>query len=268
MNDIRGFLIDLDGVMYTGDTAIPGAGAAIRFLEENGYSYRFISNTTRKCRRTIAGRLARMGLDIPEQHIFTPPLAAVVYMKNRGTRNFRLLITGDANRDFPRQETKLGASRAELVILGDAGDEITYSSMNAAFRDLMDGADLIALERDRYWMDADGLSLSAGPFVTALEFAAGKTAILMGKPSGAFFDLALKDMGILPAEAVMIGDDIRTDVRGAQDAGMRGVLVRTGKYREDLVRESGIQPDMVIGSIADIGTVIPSAAGMKTPHAR
>jgi len=258
LNNIRGFLIDLDGVMYTGNMAIRGADRAIRFLEEHGYSYRFVSNTTRKCRQTIAKNLSQMGLPIPESLIFTPAIAAATYLKNTGRHNFRLLVTGDVERDFPKNPIP-PTKGTGLIIVGDAGDVFTYANLNTAFRDLLDGADLIALERDRYWMAPDGLKLSAGPFVTALESATGKKAILMGKPSRAFFDLALTDMGIQPDQAVVIGDDILTDVGGAQDAGMRGVLVRTGKYREETLKGSAIRPNLIINSIAEIGEVIDAA---------
>ena len=245
--------------MYTGDIPVPGADDAIQFLKEHGYSYRFVSNTTRKCRHSIAERLARMGLDIPEDYIFTPPVAAVAYMKKNKKRQFHLLVTGDVTEDFPLYNDEGVAAVPDYIIIGDAGDEITYSALNTAFRDLMEGAELIALERDRYWMAPDGLSLSAGPFVSALEFATGKKSVLMGKPSRDFFELALRDMGLGPEQAVMIGDDICTDVRGARDAGMRGILVKTGKYREELVRKSAIRPDMIINSIADIRSILKAA---------
>lgn len=259
MSDIRGVLIDLDGVMYTGRTPVPGAREAISILEERGFSYRFLSNTTRNCRHTIAQKLALMGLPIPESLIFTPAVAASRYLKNSGRHNYRFLITGDVIRDFPKNERKSQQQKTDLVIIGDAGDEFTYANLNGAFRDLVDGADLIALERDQYWMTSEGLSLSAGPFVTALESATGKKALLMGKPSRAFFDLALGDMGLEARDAVMIGDDIATDVGGAQEAGLRGVLVRTGKYREDIAKKSAIRPDMVLDSIADIEKVVEAA---------
>lgn len=259
MSAIRGFLIDLDGVMYTGNTPIPGAREALSFLQERGFSYRFLSNTTRNCRHTIAQKLARMGLAIPESLIFTPAVAASVYLKNSGRHNYRFLITGDVIRDFPKNERETRHQKTDLVIVGDAGDKFTYASLNDAFRDMVDGADLIALERDHYWMAPDGLSLSAGPFVTALESATGKKALLMGKPSRAFFDLALGDMGLKTRDVVMIGDDIATDVGGAQEAGLRGVLVRTGKYREEIVKKSPIRPDMILDSIADIAKVVEAA---------
>lgn len=173
------------------------------------------------------------------------------------------MVTGDSRADFPQGAGTAGDAAPDYVIIGDAGDEFTYGSLNTAFRDLMNGSDLIALEKDRYWMDTDGLSLSAGPFVSALEYATGKTAVLMGKPSAAYFELALGDMGVRREEAVMIGDDIRTDVGGAQASGMRAVLVRTGKYRDDVLAGSGITPDLVIDSVAMVRRVIEADQGNR-----
>jgi HAD superfamily hydrolase (TIGR01458 family) len=257
--EIRGFLIDLDGVMYTGEKMTPGADTAIRLLTENGFVYRFVSNTTRKSRHTLAVQLSRMGLEIPESYIFTPSVAAVAYMKDNDKYRYRLLATGDVNRDFPPVSSEDPLERLDYVILGDAGNEITYASLNTAFRDLIEGAELIALEKDRYWMAPGGLALSAGPFVAALEFAAGKKAVIMGKPSRAFFSLALEDMDVSPEQAVMIGDDIITDVGGAHDAGLRGVLVKTGKFREDVMKRTSVRPDLIIESIADIREIIDAA---------
>ena len=130
LSEIKGFLIDLDGVMYTGDNPVPGSDEAIHFLKDNGYAYRFVSNTTRKSRHTIADRLSRMGLEIPEEYIFTPPVAAVTYMKKTGKHRFHLIVTGDADRDFPPAAAHNSHDGIDYVILGDAGDEITYSCMN------------------------------------------------------------------------------------------------------------------------------------------
>jgi HAD superfamily hydrolase (TIGR01458 family) len=253
---ITGFLIDIDGVLYTGDTPVPGAREEIAYLVDQGYPFRCVSNSTRKCRATIAARLKKMGFDIPEPAIFTPPLAAVRYMQETGKHRAYLLTTGDVDRDFAGTCTDDGSTAVDYVIVGDAGDRVTYASMNRAFRCLMDGADLIALEKDRYWMDKDGLSLSAGPFVAALESATGKTATVVGKPAKAFFDLTLRDMGLDASGVVMIGDDILTDIGGAQGVGMRGVLVRTGKFRKDVCEKSTVIPAAIINSICDIGTLL------------
>ncbi len=255
MKDVKGFLIDLDGVMYVGNKPVSGAGEAIAFLENSDYPFRFVSNTTRKSRKTISAKLAEMGLDIPERQIFTPPLAAVGHMKKAclkggGCRCF-LLTTGDAHLDFDSACFSGTGEKIDFVVVGDAGDRITYESMNAAFRYLIAGAELIALEKDRYWMAADGLSLSAGPFVAALEFATGKVATVVGKPSEDFFRLALEDMGLKAREAAMIGDDIHTDIGGSMKLGMKGILVRTGKYKSEVLANSLVKPSYIIDSIAD-----------------
>jgi len=124
--------------------------------------------------------------------------------------------------------------------------------LNDAFRVLVGGADLIAMHRGKYWQVADGLALDIGAFVAGLEYATGKTATLVGKPAPAMFRSALADMGLEPADVVMVGDDVYADVGGAQGAGIRGVLVETGKYREELVSRSGVTPDAVIASIAEL----------------
>jgi HAD superfamily hydrolase (TIGR01458 family) len=242
--------------LYVGGRPVKGAGEAIGYLTDKKYRFRFISNTTRKCRKTISGQLSEMGLEIPEEYIFTPPRAAMEYMKKTGKNRFHLLTTGDVDRDFAGAGILDGEGDTDFVIIGDAGDAISYASLNIAFRHLMAGAELIALEKDRYWMDRDGLSLSAGPFVSALEFATGKQAVVMGKPSRSFFEMALMDMNLRPDEVAMIGDDIFTDIAGAQQAGMAGILVRTGKFRREVLENSGVRPDLIVDSIADLEGIV------------
>jgi len=254
---IKGLLIDLDGVLYTGDNPIDGAQRAIERLKEGGYRLRFISNSTRKCRSTIARRLQGMGFSIDETAIFTPPLAAVALMKNSGKGTFMLLTTGDVDKDFPQEgRWSSGQDRVDYVVIGDAGDNMTYDNLTHAFRLIKNGAEILALEKDRYWMASDGLMLSAGPFVTALEYATGTSATVIGKPSRQFFDLALHDLGLPAGEVAMIGDDIITDIAGAKTAGMRAILVRTGKYSPSDLDMALEKPDAVIESIAHLGEVL------------
>ena len=256
MKDVRGFLIDLDGVLYVGDRAIEGARESIDLLRDRNYSFRFVSNTTRKCRNTIAEQLSSMGLNIPVEYIFTPPLAAVALLKNAGKHHCYLLTTGDVHRDFEQECSCDTGTTVDFVIIGDAGDTLTYDSLNTAFRHLMNGADLIALEKDRYWMAPGGLCLSAGPFVQALEFATGITATIVGKPSKTFFELALRDMGLRADQVAMIGDDIFTDIGGAGSMGMQAILVRTGKYRKDAVDNAVLKPGCIIDSIAQLRDIL------------
>jgi HAD superfamily hydrolase (TIGR01458 family) len=159
-------------------------------------------------------------------------------------------------RDFEDADITVTGDHPDTVIIGDAGDRFTYDLLNRTMRMILSGAQLIALERDRTWMGEDGLMLSAGPFVAALEYATGKEALCVGKPSPGFFSSALEGLGIPAADVAMVGDDIESDIGGAQRCGIRGILVRTGKFREDLLASSGVLPDLVIESVADLPRII------------
>jgi HAD superfamily hydrolase (TIGR01458 family) len=141
--------------------------------------------------------------------------------------------------------------------LGDLGEGFTYARLDGAFRRLMSGAELVALQKNRYWEREDGLYLDAGPFVAALEYASGKTATVIGKPEAPFFEAALVDLALQAREVAMVGDDIETDVAGAQRAGLRGVQVKTGKYRAGVSMRRA-EPDLVLDSVAGL----PEALGL------
>jgi HAD superfamily hydrolase (TIGR01458 family) len=249
---MRAFLIDLDGVLYVGKSPVKGADECLKLMEDRGYSYRFVSNSTRRCRSSVAKRLEGLGYDVSADYIFTPPLAAIEHMKKTGKDRCFLLTMGDVHEDFEAAGINIAEKDVDFVVLGDAGPQFTFESLNKALRLILDGAEVLALERDRYWMEPEGLVLSTGPFVAALEYATGCKAKLMGKPSPEFFRLALNDVGASPEDAAMIGDDIMTDVGGAQRLGMKGILVKTGKYREDLAKSSGVTPDLTLESIASL----------------
>jgi HAD superfamily hydrolase (TIGR01458 family) len=246
------FLIDVHGVLYVGKKPIPGAQEIIQLLREKSCKFRFVSNATRNCRRTLQERLCSMGFDIKEEELFTAPQAAIRYVKECGKNRCYLLSTGDVRKDFERAGVSLTAEKPDFVVVGDAGDNFSFEGMNHAFRLIMDGASLIAMEKDRYWMSESGLSLSAGAFVDALEYSSGKQATLIGKPSKEFFSAALKEINSRPSETILIGDDIFTDICGAQKAGMKAYLVKTGKYRKEEVENSGVFPDAILKSIADL----------------
>ena len=174
------FLIDVHGVLYIGKKPIPGAQETIRLLREKGCRFRFVSNATRNCRRTLYDRLCSMGFDISEDELFTAPQAAINYVRMCGKNRCYLLATGDVRKDFEGAGIALTAQDPDFVVVGDAGDNFSFDGMNHAFRLIMDGASLIAMEKDRYWMSESGLSLSAGAFVAALEYSSGKQATLDG----------------------------------------------------------------------------------------
>jgi HAD superfamily hydrolase (TIGR01458 family) len=194
---------------------------------------------------------------VSEDEIFTATVAGVRLAQKRGFRRIAPFTPEAALADMDPVELCGGTSgrpalsRPDAVLVGDLAEGWSYQLLQEAFEYLMDGAELIALSRDRYWLRGDRLALDAGPFVVALEFAGGKPAHIAGKPSAAFYGEALESLG-LPASrrAAMVGDDLWSDVQGAQHAGLQGWLVRTGKYRESALRESGIRPDRILDSVA------------------
>ena len=247
-------LLDLDGTLYTDAGAIPGAVEALAELRRRGVPFRFVTNTTRRSRRRLAERLASYGFAVEPAQVVTAVMSGVALLEARGLRRVAAYVASETMEDFARFD--LEAARPEAVVIGDLGDAWDFATLNRAFHQLMDGADLLALQRDRYWLRGDGLALDAGPFVAALEYATGKTATVCGKPSAAFYAAAVAslpaEIAAAPGGVVMVGDDLWGDVDGAQRAGLTAWMVRTGKYREDVVAASGITPDRVINSVADL----------------
>jgi HAD superfamily hydrolase (TIGR01458 family) len=224
---IRGVLLDLAGVIYEGDKALPGAGDAVARLRDAGLPLRFVTNTTRSTKRMVLDRLATLGLQLGEDELLTPAKAARVWLAQNDCSP-ALLVHPNLVQEFEGLPERPDTA----VVIGDAGESFTYDNLNRVFRQLLGGARLIALAKNRAFKDQDGeLSLDAGAFVTALEYASQRTAIVLGKPALDFFAAALASMGCSPADAVMVGDDAEADVAGALRAGLgAAVLVRTGKY--------------------------------------
>ncbi len=260
MPELRAVLIDLDGVLYVEEEPIDGAVAAINRLRAAGLQLRFVTNTTARSRDDTLAKLERLGFEVSEHELVTPAALAVAHCRARGHARVVLVMNDEVKRDFAELEEV--ASHPDAVIIGDLGSAFGYAVLNDAFRAVMDGAELIALQKNRYWLRADGLSLDVGPFVAAIEYATGEQAFVVGKPAAGFFAGVLEDLGIAAGAAAMVGDDIESDIGGALGAGLRAVLVRTGKYREDRVRESGITPTVVVDSMAGVPDVLIRAV----PH--
>jgi len=250
----KALLLDLDGTLYTDAGAIPGAVEALAELRRRGVPLRFVTNTTRRSRRLLAERLAGYGFAAEPAEIITAVMSGVALLTERGWTHVAAFVAPETLEDFAAFD--LASPRPEAVVVGDLGDLWSFGRLNRAFLHLMDGAALIALQRDRYWLRGDGLALDAGPFVAALEYATGQTATVCGKPSAGFYRTALASLGgrarERPADVVMVGDDLWGDVEGAQRAGLTAWMVRTGKFREEVVAGSDIRPNRIISSVAEL----------------
>lgn len=252
---MAGILFDLDGVIYLGDRAIDGAQQTLAWVRAEAIPHGFVTNTTSRPRAEVSAKLRAMGIDLDETRILTPPVAACDWLRRQGAQSLALFTAPATRADFAAFELLPNACEdgADAVIIGDMGERWDFHQLNRAFRLLMaePRPHLVALGTTRYWRAEDGLRLDTGPFVAALREASGTEPVVMGKPAAPFFAAALSMLGTAPGETWMIGDDVRADVHGAQAAGLKGALVRTGKFRPEDVR-LGPLPDGVLRSVADL----------------
>jgi HAD superfamily hydrolase (TIGR01458 family) len=254
MDGVRGVLLDIDGVLTVSWKSLPGAVETIKVIREADLPLVLLTNTTSRSRGRIATLLSDAGFPIGPDDVLTPAAAVAAHLRehHEGARCL-LLTSGDITEDLDGIQLVGADDEPEVVLLGGAGPEFGYQEVNAVFGLVQQGAALIAMHRNLYWRTDEGLQLDTGAFLLGLERAAGVEATVVGKPAGAFFDVALQMLGVGPDEAVMVGDDVESDVLGAQSNGITGVLVRTGKFKEqDEDGVDGDRPAHVLDSVADL----------------
>ena len=255
------YLFDLDGTLYTDAGPVPGAAERLEALRKARVPFRFVTNSSRRPRSAVVERLRGYGFPAAAEHVVTAVHAAADLARSRGYRIIAPFVARQTLPDLGEFELVGGTSgvaaregRPDAIVIGDLGETWSYPLLQEAFRSVMAGAEVIALSRDRYWLRGDGLALDAGPFVAAIEFATAVGARVAGKPSREFFDAAVGSLGlpttVTRKEIVVVGDDLWSDVKGAQESGLQGWLVRTGKFRAETLAESGVTPDRILDSVA------------------
>jgi HAD superfamily hydrolase (TIGR01458 family) len=244
-------LLDVDGVLHVSGRPIPGGAEAVSRLRKAGHRLRFVSNSTTHTRAQLAEQLRDLGIELEDEELQTTPRAAARALAGRAV----LALTMSAI-VAELDGIDLVGEGADAVLIGgaDEGPEtdrvFSYMNLARAFHELEAGADLYCLHKNRWWQTSTGPRLDAGAFVAGLEYAAQTDAIVLGKPSTAYFDAALEALDADPSMTWMVGDDYESDVVGAQRCGLKTVLVRTGKFRPDAVEYSGVMPDAIVNSIA------------------
>jgi HAD superfamily hydrolase (TIGR01458 family) len=274
LRGVRALLLDLDGVIVVAGTAVPGSVGAIAELERRGTPYRIVTNTSLVSRLSLSRYAATIGNEIPPER-FQSALSASAAFAARAFRDQALYViaSADARTEFHGQrllsndEAAEPGARAAAVIVGDSPDELSHGNLNSAFRLVRNGARLIGMHRNPWWLTPSGPTLDSGAYLTGLEFATGVRAQIIGKPAAAFFTIAVDalrgdvvapDVRLRRSEIAMVGDDVRTDVLAGQRAGLRGVFVLTGKHNlDELARlpghgRGGREPHAVAPSLADV----------------
>lgn len=250
---VRAVLLDVEGTLVSGGRAIPGAVATLAWLRQRGIEVRLLTNIDSRTPETICRELGAIGVEVEERTVFSPVVAALRFLEEQPDKRCHLLLSAELAARFAAHSAAV--ARADYVLVGDCREVAGYAQLDGAFRRLMDGARLLALQRGRWWLAPDGPSLDTGAFVALLEYASGQTARSFGKPSADFFQMALTDIGCTAQEVLVVGDDPDADVAGAQAVGARSLLVRTGKsagVTSAVVAGSG----QAVNSIADLPAVL------------
>jgi phospholysine phosphohistidine inorganic pyrophosphate phosphatase len=251
-------LFDLDGVLYEDDNVIEGAAETIKWFSDNAIPHLFLTNTTSKSRTELVNKLAGFNIESAPEEFLTPPVAACQWLSKHNINNIALFVPETTKSEFSAfTQADDDGNSVEAVIVGDLGDQWTFKTMNDIFQLLMDNPEvaLIALGMTRYWRSANGLQLDVGPMIKAFEYATGIEAVVTGKPAINFYRAAINllsdNADADESDIIMIGDDIRGDIEASQHAGLKAILVRTGKFlNSDL--DSGIQPEAILDSIAEL----------------
>lgn len=256
-----GLLLDIDGVLYVGDEPIDGAHEALLELRQVSDGVRLLTNTTSRSRREVFEHLLALGFDVALEELLTPAAMAVRHCAEHGYKAVTVLVSEGLREDLASLEQVPLGSPADAIVLGDLGEGFTPAVLNAAFRAMMDGAELVALQHNRYWRRGDGLALDVGAYAAALEYATTHEATVVGKPAREFFLAAVADIGV--EHAVMVGDDVESDVGGAMAAGLPGILVRTGKFRRDALN-ARVTPTAIVDSIKDVPGLLARLPSLAT----
>ena len=253
----KGLLLDLEGVLYQDGSVLNGAVEALQSLKEADIQIRYLTNTTTRCRRQIVERIQGYGIGVSEDEVFSPAIATRFFLESKSLTSLFLATESDLLEDFRGFE--LDSKTPEAVIMGDIHTRFNWATLDHIFALVQSGVCLIALHKNRYCRRDGHISLDLGPFVTAIEYASGVEAIVMGKPDAGFFHMALRDLDLPHSDVVMVGDDPYSDIGGARSAGIRAVQVKTGKYKPLVYGEGSgeaPEPDALIGSIADLPALL------------
>lgn len=250
----KAFLFDLDGVFYVSNRLIEGGNQTIAYLRSKQIPFRFITNTTTLSRKKLWEKLSGLGLDLLESEILSANYAGVLYLKQQQVTSCKLVLQDNAKEDYLQFITN--SKHPEYIVVGDIGDSWSYELMNELMNNVLEGSQILALHKGRYFQTDKGLTIDSGAFVAGIEYVTQQKSVVIGKPTASFFELAASEFRCLPHEITMVGDDLINDVQGAQQMGYNTVLVKTGKYREKIFEASSIRPDYLIDSIEGLQEIL------------
>ncbi|HUO37701.1 MAG TPA: HAD-IIA family hydrolase [Mycobacterium sp.] len=267
---IGGVLFDIDGVLVTSWKPIPGASETLRILADHQIACSYLTNTTTRTRKQIAEALAEAGMSVRAEEVITSAVLTAEYVRNTypDARCF-LVNSGDIIDDMPGialvSSTEFGPrdrpDPPDVVLMGGAGPEYDHLTLSRVYDWMAQGVPVVAMHRSTSWNTTEGLRIDTGMYLIGMEETSGRKVTAVGKPAPEGFLAAAARVGVDPEQMYMVGDDLNNDVLAAQVVGMTGVLVRTGKFRQDTLDrwaadEFAMQPTHVLDSVADLPALL------------
>jgi HAD superfamily hydrolase (TIGR01450 family) len=267
---VGGVLFDIDGVLVTSWKPIPGAAETLHVLADNQIACSYLTNTTTRTRRQIAAALADAGMKVRADEVITSAVLTAEYVRNTypDARCF-LVNSGNITEDMPgidlvastEFEPHEVVDTPDVVLMGGAGPEYDHLTLSRVYDWMAQGVPVVAMHRSTSWNTTEGLRIDTGMYLIGMEETSGRKSTAVGKPAPAGFLAAASRLGVDPEQMYMVGDDLNNDVLAAQVVGMTGVLVRTGKFRQDTLDrwtadEFAMQPNHVLDSVADLAPLL------------
>ena len=275
LEGVRAFILDADGVLMFRNAPIQGSPEAIVELRRRGIPYRVVTNFSSAHRSSLAAVFGKAaGIPVDPAEIITAASAAAAYTATHHPGQPLLVLAApDAKREWAGQqlvtpdEADARAEPVAAVVIGDAGDDLSFANQDIAFRQLRNGAAFVAMHRNPWWMTQKGFTLDAGTVVAGLEFALGRRAVICGKPSPVVFRQGIaelraemRDRGGAPlraADIAMVGDDPKADIAAARRVGLRAFLTLTGKVSAEEAAAAGVAKDVIAPSLAGLIEALP-----------
>ncbi|HEV3238020.1 MAG TPA: TIGR01457 family HAD-type hydrolase [Gemmataceae bacterium] len=260
----HGFLIDMDGVLYRGSQLIPGADTFIACLRQRDIPFRFLTNNSQRTRRDVVAKLAHMGIEVEEKHIYTCAMATARYLAQQKPRGTAFVIgEGGLLNALHANGYAIVDHSPDYVVVGE-GRTFNLELVEAATRLVVAGAKLIATNMDPSCPTDKGVRPGCGALVALLEAATGVKAFSVGKPSPVMMRAARKELGLTTDQTTMIGDTMETDILGGVQLGFRTVLVLSGGTKQEDLARYAYHPDLVVSSLAEF-TDMMEEAGWNSP---
>lgn len=255
LDNIKGVLCDLDGVLYNDGVLIEGVIDSILSLKKKGYPFLFVTNTSGITSEELFQKLVIMGIPVKPHEVLSPPLATLHYLMKHNFKNVEVLASSSI-KNMIYQSIPKELHEPEAIVISDIGKNWDYELMNDLFLKILNGSKIIGLHHGKYWKASDGLRIDIGAFIKGLEFATSSEAICIGKPNKDFYLSAIEKIGLKASELLMIGDDIIGDIQGAKNASLSAIQVKTGKYRKELTENATIKPDSIIDNFNDLDELL------------